>query len=117
MSVSTAEATIKIEPNLIDFRRVFEQEFAGMVVDEVEYDELVSVRETLIDTTRTSMTEDEKRFLLAIKQGQPDWALMPVADIDQLPAIQWKLINIRKMNKEKQKEALRKLQAVLDLNE
>lgn len=88
-----------------------------MVVDEVEYDELVSVRETLIDTIGSSMTEDEKRFLLSIKQGQPDWELMPVADIAQLPGIQWKLINIRKMNKEKQKETLQKLQAVLDLNE
>jgi len=40
---------------------------------------------------------------------------MPVAGIDQLHAIQWKLINIRKMDKKKQKESLRKLQAALGL--
>ena len=43
------------------------------------------------------------------------WDLMPVAGIDQLHAIQWKLINIRKMDKKKQKESLRKLQAALGL--
>jgi len=106
-----------LDPNLIDFGRVFEQEFAGMVAEEVEYDDLVSVREALIDTVRSSMTEQEKRFLISIKKGQPDWALMPVADIEQLPGIQWKLINIRKMNKAKQEEALWRLQAVWDLNE
>ncbi len=61
------------------------------------------------------MTENDKKFLLSIKQGQPDWDLMPVAGIDQLPAIQWKLVNIRKMDKKKQIQSLEKLQAALEL--
>ncbi len=61
------------------------------------------------------MTENEKKFLLSIKQGEPDWDLMPVAGIDKLPAIQWKLINTRKMEKKKQMQSLEKLQAVLGL--
>ena len=40
---------------------------------------------------------------------------MPVTGIEQLPAIQWKLVNIRKMDKKKHKEALQKLQAALGL--
>jgi predicted nucleotidyltransferase component of viral defense system len=104
-----------LEPRLKDFLQVFEQEFAGMAAEEVEYDELVAVRERLIDTIKNTMTENEKKFLLSIKQGQPDWGLMPVADIEQLPAIQWKLANIRKMDKKKQKESLQKLQAALGL--
>jgi len=38
-----------------------------------------------------------------------------VTGIEQLPAIQWKLINIRKMDTKKQKESLEKLQAALGL--
>lgn len=102
-----------LAPNLKDFRQVFEQEFAGMAAKEVEHDELVAVREQLIETIKETMTENEKKFLLSIKQGNPVWDLMPVQGIDQLPAIQWKLINIRKMNKKKQAESLQKLQSVL----
>ncbi|MEW8692245.1 MAG: nucleotidyl transferase AbiEii/AbiGii toxin family protein [Candidatus Thiodiazotropha endolucinida] len=104
-----------LEPNLKEFRQIFEREFAGMATEEVGYDELVTVRDRLIETIRKTMTENEKKFLLLIKQGQPDWDLMPVAGIDQLPAIQWKLINIRKMDEKKQKESLEKLQVVLGL--
>jgi len=104
-----------LEPNLKEFRPVFVREFVGMATEEVEYDELVTVRDRLIETIRKTMTENEKKFLHSIKQGQPDWGLMPVAGIDQLPAIQWKLINIRKMDKKKQMQSLEKLQVVLGL--
>jgi predicted nucleotidyltransferase component of viral defense system len=104
-----------LEPNLKDFRQLFEQEFAGMTDEDVEHDELVAVRDRLIETIRNTLTENEKKFLLSIKQGEPNWDLLPVAGIDQLPAIQWKLVNIRKMGKKKQKESLQKLQAALGL--
>lgn len=84
-----------------------------MTDEDVDHDELVAVRDRLIETIRNSMTENEKKFLLSIKQGQPDWDLMSVAGIDQMPAIQWKLMNIRKMGTKKQKESLQKLQAAL----
>jgi len=104
-----------LEPNLKEVRQVFEREFVGMATEEVEYDELVTVRDRLIETIRNTLTENEKKFLLSIKQGEPDWNLMPVAGIEQLPAIQWKLINVRKMDKKKQMQSLEKLQAVLGL--
>ena len=104
-----------LEPKLKDFRQVFGQEFSGMAAEEVEHDELVAVRDRLIETIKNTMTENEKKFLLSIKQGKPDWDLMPVAGIERLPAIQWKLINIRKMGKKKQMESLQKLQSVLGL--
>ena len=104
-----------LAPNLKDFRQVFEREFARMTDTEVEYEELVAVRERLVETIRNTMFENEKQFLVSIKQGQPDWDLVPVTGIEHLPAIQWKLVNIRRMNKKKQIEALTKLEAVLGL--
>ncbi len=103
------------DPNLRDFRQVFEQEFAGMTTEEVTYDELVAVRESLIDTINETMMDTEKKFLLSIKQGEPDWDLMPVTGIDRLPAIQWKLLNIRKMKNEKHAESLQKLRTALGI--
>lgn len=104
-----------LAPNLKDFRQVFEQEFTGMTDTEVGYEELVAVRERLVETIRKKMSENEKQFLVSIKQGQPNWHLVPVTGIEHLPAIQWKLVNIRKMDKKKQIEALTKLEAVLGL--
>ncbi|HWQ38741.1 MAG TPA: hypothetical protein VNM24_09070 [Burkholderiales bacterium] len=40
---------------------------------------------------------------------------MPVSGIDQLPGIQWKLMNIRKMKKEKNEQSTKKLRKVLGL--
>lgn len=104
-----------LDPVRKDFRHVYEREFAGMVAEHVEYDELAEVRERLINTIRTTLTENEKKFLLSIKRGQPDWRLMPVASIDQLPAIQWKLMNIRKMKKEKHEQSMDRLRKALGL--
>jgi len=104
-----------LNPTRKDFRQAYERQFSGMVVERVEYDELVEVRERLIDTIRGTLTENEKKFLLSIKQGQPDWNLMPVAGIDQLPGIQWKLMNIRKMKKEKHEQSTQKLREALGL--
>jgi len=104
-----------LDPNKKDFRRIFEQDFAGMTAEEVAYDELVAVRESLIETLNETITENEKKFLLSIKQAEPDWDLMPVAGIDHLPAIQWKLFNIRKMKKSKHAESLQKLRTALGI--
>ena len=104
-----------LDPNKKDFRQIFEQDFAGMTAEEVQYDELVAVRDRLIESINEAMTENEKKFLLSIKQGEPDWNHMQVAGIDQLPAIQWKLLNIRKMKKEKHAESLQKLRTALGI--
>jgi len=104
-----------LDPNKKDFRQMYEQQFVGMTAEEVEHDELAAVRDRLIKTIRETMTEDEKKFLLSIKQGNPAWDLIPVAGIDQLPAIQWKLANIQKMQNSRHAESIQKLQEVLGL--
>lgn len=61
-----------LDPNRNDLRPLFDQEFAGMAAEDVEYDELVAVRERLVGTIKRALIENEKKFLLSIKQGQPD---------------------------------------------
>jgi len=102
-----------LDPNLKDLHRVFEQEFAGMAAEVIECDELVAARADFIRTIRKALTNNEKKFLLSMKQGMPEWDLLSVENVDQLPAIQWKLINIQRMGKEKQAESLRKLRTAL----
>jgi predicted nucleotidyltransferase component of viral defense system len=104
-----------LNPRRKDVRRIYENEFVGMMTDPVDYDALVETREAMIDILRQTLTEKEKRFLVSLKQGQPEWELMAIDGIELLPAIQWKWMNIRKMKKQKHTEALEKLRIVLGI--
>lgn len=84
-----------------------------MVVEQVTLDELLDVRERLIKILLTSLTEDERNFLLLLKQGKPDYSLLPFQNLEQLPALKWKLINVKKMDKKKHIMMINKLRSVL----
>ncbi len=104
-----------LDPVRKDVRQTYENEFAGMTVEDIRYEGLVAARETLIETLLRDLTAAEKGFLVSLKEGQPKWDLLEVKGIEKLPAIQWKLMNIRKMTKEKHAAALDKLKAKLGL--
>jgi hypothetical protein len=59
------------------------------------------------------MTQEERRFIVSIKEGKPQWDMLGVPEIENLPAIQWKLQNIRRMTPTKHREALQKLRDYL----
>jgi hypothetical protein len=98
-----------------DFRQTFENDFKGIAAIEVTYDELIEVRNSLADTLLKSLTDNERRFLLSIKKGEPEWHLMDLEGIDSLPAILWKIQNVRRMSREKHSSELQKLKAILNL--
>lgn len=104
-----------LDPKPKNVRRIFENEFAGMTVDAVTYDELIAARETLVATLTSTLTVREKEFLLSLKAGQPKWNSIGIEGIEELPAVQWKLMNIKKIGAKKQKELLEKLRRVLEM--
>lgn len=104
-----------LNPLLKDFRAVYESEFKGMTNDDVSYDDLVKVRSILISLIKKILTKDEKDFLVSLKKGEPNWNLLGIDGIDSLPAVQWKLINIRKMSEEKRLRFLKRLKGSLDI--
>jgi hypothetical protein len=84
-----------------------------MAVDEIAYEDLLAAREALIETVKHALTDDEKAFLISLKEGYPKWTLMGIEGIQQLPAVQWKVKNIRNMSEKKRAESLEKLKRVL----
>jgi hypothetical protein len=63
--------------------------------------------------THFLMVPQDKQFLLAVKRGDADWRSFPVPDVERLPAIQWKLHNLGRMETKKRQQAAAKLEAVL----
>jgi predicted nucleotidyltransferase component of viral defense system len=105
-----AELLAPIEQN-IDL--TFFQEFQGMTNESVSMEELQRARSLLVKQINEMLKDKHKQFLLTFKQGKPDWDLLNMSRVEQLPAIQWKLHNINKMLKQKHKVALDKLEKVL----
>jgi predicted nucleotidyltransferase component of viral defense system len=92
----------------------FEAEFAGMTREQVTLGQLEATREALLTAIRQQFDEQDAAFLISVKQGEPDWATLNVSGIDQLPAVQWKLHNIRQISAAKRMEAVAKLEAVVE---
>lgn len=104
-----------LNPNLIDIEERFFKEFDGMTNIPVTLDELLKTRKQLVTIIQKELTENERRFLLSIKLGEPDWELIDVPHAQQLPAIQWKLRNIQMLDSKKKNMLAEKLKRVLDL--
>ncbi len=104
-----------LKPNYLDQLTAYNNEFVGMTSEDIGYDELLQVRGQLIVDINQQLTTDERHFLLSVKKGAPDYSLMPFDHLQQLPALQWKVINVRKMEKNKRMDMLNKLKAVLDV--
>jgi len=102
-------------PSYKDFSLIFENEFYGMAFRSVAYAELLGAREQLVKVIAKDLTSEEREFLLSIKRGEPEWALLGVTGVESLPAIQWKLMNIRKMPKQKHVESIDRLKRVLEI--
>ncbi len=105
-----------LNPNLQDQRAMFERQFSGMTLEEFSYDDFEAARIQLIKNIRQSLTDADKSFILSFKNGDPEWGLFEVDRLRDMPAIQWKLLNINKLKKsnlDKHKALIKKLNDVL----
>ena len=104
-----------LNPKRLDMQKVYESEFHGMTDQPVTYEELIGIREKLISFISDGLTDQERKFLISIKSGEPQWDLMGIDGIERLPALQWKLANVKKIPKGKHESSLTKLREVLGL--
>jgi hypothetical protein len=102
-----------LEPVLSDLEAVQASDFLGMTNSTVSIEELLAARLSLVRQLHHDLTDSERRFLLSVKRGEPQWDLMPFSGLERLPALQWKLTNIRRMDPRRRAEAEERLRAVL----
>ncbi len=102
-------------PNRKPLDNLFAQHFSGMTEQPITLEDLESARVQLFDWVTRALAEKERLFLLSIKRGEPDWTLLPFKGLDKLPAIQWKLHNIRQMHVRAHNSALHRLRKILEI--
>ncbi|MGN6670402.1 MAG: nucleotidyl transferase AbiEii/AbiGii toxin family protein [Candidatus Nucleicultricaceae bacterium] len=103
-----------IKPNFKDIRDLYSNEFEGMVEEHISLKELETTREKLIETILSSLTENDKEFLISFKKLTPNWDLLGLPNTNKMPAVQWKLLNLSKMSDEKRDQYIDNLRAKLN---
>ena len=86
-------------PQLRDIRHDYRHNFDGMTAGPVSIDALLATRERLVHELQEGLDENERRFLLSLVSGEPDWSSMGVTHLEQLPGIRWKLHNLKQLQK------------------
>lgn len=104
-----------LNPNFIPFEELYKQELEGMTSIYVSYNDLVAARKDLINKIKNDLTNNERLFLCSIKEDEPKWSLLNLPELHRLPAVQWKLNNIRKMKDDKRKFLLEELKRYLEV--
>lgn len=111
---STRPAHEMLDPNLLDQRSAYENQYLGMSDIPFSYEDYEQTRNDLVRTIRESLTPEDKAFLLSFNRLEPDWTQY---DFQNFPSVRWKMQNLEKLrNSQPQKwqEQLDKLEALLD---
>ena len=102
-----------LDPNLLNQRAAYQNQFEGMSAAPFSYEDFELTRTRLISTIRADLTAAEKAFLLAFNRLEPDWSEYPWGDF---PALRWKLQNLstlKERNGDKYDNQLQRLERIL----
>jgi predicted nucleotidyltransferase component of viral defense system len=84
-------------PKQLPLEPAFTNEFAGMTRNAVNLTVLEQTQARLLTELPRALSESHRDFLTSLVRGEPEWELMPFAHLQHLPALQWKLLNLRKL--------------------
>lgn len=59
------------------------------------------------------MPEPHRRFLLSFERGQPNWALLGLPHVAELPAVKWRQINLDTLTPDKRAALVANLEKAL----
>jgi predicted nucleotidyltransferase component of viral defense system len=86
-------------PNLRDIEQEYRETFVGMTAEEVALDTLHDARAKLLRTLHASLDGNERQFLVSVARNQPQWDLLDLDHVKNLPALRWKMRNLDELQK------------------
>lgn len=98
----------------VDIESLYKAQFDRMTVDAVPLAALMETRAQLAREVHARLDDGLKRFLLSVQQAEPEWELLGVEGAAQLPAVKWRMVNLRKMKPEARQKELGRLRGVLE---
>lgn len=92
-----------LNPSLQDQSALFDLDFRGMTNVNFDYADFVRIRKKLVEEIKNQLTDTDKKFLLSFFDAKPDWNLFREPNAEKLPAINWKMINLNKLDLDKRR--------------
>lgn len=102
-----------LSPPRRDLAQKYEREFEGMTEQPVSLDSLLATREEMITRMVGEMPDEHRRFLASFKRGEPDWGLLGLPEVAELPAIKFRQQKLAGMPAEVREAQIQKLAEVL----
>lgn len=102
-----------LAPTRKDIALEFERGFVGMTAEPVLLDDLLDAREAIIADAVGNMPDAHRHFLVAFKRGEPDWDLLGLPHVADLPAVKWRQQNYDKLSADVRAREVAKLERVL----
>ncbi len=102
-----------LAPKSQDIFPLYRTEFEGMAYEPIGLGQLQDTLPELVIKLHRVLNDDDRRFLLDLKQGNVDWKKFPLPEVQMLPAIQWKQLNLERMAPHKRRKDAQKLEKIL----
>jgi hypothetical protein len=102
-----------LAPTRKNIKDLFERDFIGMTDEPITLEELLAAREVFIKDIVGSMPPEHRRFLLSFEKGKPEWDLLGLPHVADLPAVKWRQLNLDKLPAEKRGALVANLERVL----
>jgi hypothetical protein len=107
-----------LAPNEQDRKEVFEKKFVGMETNvDFSYEKHQETFRAMMNALHQSFTENDKKFLISFFSLEPKWDLVNIPNMEKLPAVKWKIINLEKMPHEALKEQVKKIEKAFEVFE
>lgn len=100
-------------PRPKDIKAAYSSTFEGMTTEPVTLDALLAARERLFRELPAALDANEREFLRTLVRAQPEWSLLDIPHLSELPAIRWRLQNLQVLERT-QPDRFRALADVLD---
>ncbi len=84
-------------PTPKDIRLAYEGSFAGMTTEPVTLETLLETRERLFRELPAALDANEREFLRTLVRAEPEWSLLGIPHLKELPAIRWRLQNLQQL--------------------
>jgi hypothetical protein len=58
----------------------------------------------MIRELHAGLDMNERRFLLSLVKAAPEWELLEIPHVSELPAVRWKVQNLQRLRRERPKQ-------------
>lgn len=76
----------------------FERAFNGMTDAPVRLEELLAAREEIVADAVGRMPDAHRKFLISFERGAPEWTLLGLEKVAELPAVRWRQQNLDRLD-------------------